>query len=291
LTNRARRLSSPTNWGAHELNALFRGHTAAAEEDGTYKLLYLGRDNYRIEFRTPTFQMTRVVRKEGGYTVRSLPVSPTVEEYVWKSLPIVPIGFDSKDLVRAIVDRPLGGRKVRCVEFDTIDGLKKESNEVCVDAETGTFAYIRADIRAYTYSDFFRFGDALFPRHILIEEGDIRIEIDQMVKPIEGPLDPSLMEPPPGATFYPFCTEFRLAVARDRLQPKAGPGTNIEEIQVRGEVLPDGKMRNAVVDTASRAELRAEALDLVSRWTFQPATCDGKPINSWTTISIQFQGR
>ena len=74
-------------------------------------------------------------------------------------------------------------------------------------------------------------------------------------------------------------------------QPKIGSGGRDVDVAIRGVIGSDGKVRQAVVQSAERDDLGAEALDLVRQWVFAPAVCDGHPNEEVATFIVHFHGR
>jgi outer membrane biosynthesis protein TonB len=50
-------------------------------------------------------------------------------------------------------------------------------------------------------------------------------------------------------------------------------------------------VHQAVVQSAERPDLGAEALTLVQQWVFSPAVCDGRPSTEEATLVMHFQRR
>lgn len=60
-------------------------------------------------------------------------------------------------------------------------------------------------------------------------------------------------------------------------------------VTVKMEVLADGHVANATIDTYSgHPDLDAAALQSVSLWSFSPGTKDGKPEARWVRVPVEF---
>jgi TonB family protein len=72
--------------------------------------------------------------------------------------------------------------------------------------------------------------------------------------------------------------------------PAAAREDKIEGTVVVNTVIDEqGRVRNpTVADSSGNAELDQEAVDTVARWTFEPATLDGRPVEVYYTITIRF---
>jgi len=54
-------------------------------------------------------------------------------------------------------------------------------------------------------------------------------------------------------------------------------------------ITPDGTVRDAKVTTSLDKDLDKKALEAVSKWKFQPATKDGKPVAFRTVVEVNFR--
>jgi TonB family protein len=74
-------------------------------------------------------------------------------------------------------------------------------------------------------------------------------------------------------------------------QPKPGNAGHDTDILVRGMVGVDGKIHDPVVQASDRADLNAEALQIVGQWEFTPAMCNGLANTMQVDIVLHFRGR
>lgn len=205
--------------------------------------------------------------------------------------PIHLVQFDSEDVIHEIVDREVGGRLARCIEFDTVRGQNTDSNEICVDPDNSTLVSQKLGHEQIENSDFFPFAGVLMPGKITYSYGGkISIEISQnMTELVDA--TPNVLAPPPDATIRKMCTAFRRALGVSMPQPKPGPLDSNFEVVVRGYVGEDGKVRQSVVQESDRPDLNAEALRVAQNWVFTSAMCDGKPYATDVALTLHFQGR
>jgi hypothetical protein len=47
--------------------------------------------------------------------------------------------FDKSDTIQSITPATLFGRRAKCIQFETVNGRDRQSNEICVDEELGTY--------------------------------------------------------------------------------------------------------------------------------------------------------
>ena len=74
-------------------------------------------------------------------------------------------------------------------------------------------------------------------------------------------------------------------------QPKEGNGGRNVDVVIRGIISKDGKVREAVVQSAEHPDLGTEALALVQQWVFTPAVCNGDPNPQEAEFIVHFHGR
>ena len=87
------------------------------------------------------------------------------------------------------------------------------------------------------------------------------------------------------------CENFRRAYAENTPQPAQSGSPDVRDVKVLGMIGTDGHVYGLKAIEQSEPELNAEAIALVSTWTFAPATCGGKPA-AWETIfTVHFKGR
>lgn len=102
---------------------------------------------------------------------------------------------------------------------------------------------------------------------------------------------PAPLPPPPVPD--PLRTEARLD-ARSELQPPYPPSEqraqNEGSVTVRILIGPDGRVKQVdKVKATSDAFFRATEQQALRHWRFKPATLDGKPVESRTTMTVRFR--
>jgi hypothetical protein len=229
----------------------------------------------------------------GGHlaTVRTAELPPADVDIVLRLTPIYLLRFDGEDVIRRIVQKAAAGKNARCIEFDTIKGQKVENNEICIDPANGTLVLVNADDELIENSDFFPFAGALMPGKITYSFAGIRkLEISQTMTELED-ANENVLAAPPDAQIRTFCKTFRRPIGVSMPQPKAGTGGRDVDVAIRGIIGVDGKIHEAVVQSAERADLGAEALSLIQQWVFTPGMCDGSPNTNEATFIVHFHGR
>ncbi len=229
----------------------------------------------------------------GGHlaTVRTSELAPSEIETVFRLAPIILSHFDDEDVIHSIVDKASGGKKIRCVEFDTIRGQKIDNNEICVDQSNGTLVSQKAGNELIENSEFFPFAGELLPAKITYTFAGVRkMEISQVVTELTE-VSENVLAAPPAAEVRDFCKTVRRATGISMPQPKEGHGGRNVDVVIRGIISTDGRVHEAVVQSAENPDLGTEALALVQQWTFRPCLCDGDPNNQEAEFIVHFHGR
>ncbi|HWY07732.1 MAG TPA: energy transducer TonB [Candidatus Acidoferrales bacterium] len=224
-------------------------------------------------------------------TVRTSELAPPEIETVFRLAPIILSHFDDEDVIHSIVDKASGGKKIRCVEFDTIRGQKIDNNEICVDPSNGTLISQKAGNELIENSEFFAFAGELLPAKITYSFAGVRkMEISQIVTELTE-VSENVLAAPPSAEIRDFCKTVRRATGISMPQPKEGHGGRNVDVVIRGIIATDGRVHEAVVQSAEDPDLGTEALALVRQWTFTPCLCDGDPNNQKAEFLVHFHGR
>jgi hypothetical protein len=229
----------------------------------------------------------------GGHlaTVRTSELPPPEMDTVMRLTPIYLVWFADDDVIHAIVDKAAGGKRIRCVEFDTIRGQKIEDNELCVDHSNGTLVLEKIGDELVENSEFFSFAGALLPAKIAYSFAGVRkLEISQTMTELADESE-NVLVAPPEAQVRNFCKTYRRAIGTSMPQPKAGNGGRNIDVAIRGIISTDGRVHEAVVQSTEHDDLGAEALTLVQQWVFTPAVCDGNPNTEEAMFIVHFHGR
>ena len=112
--------------------------SSSGPQEGTFTRVVVQGTGRREESRFGEYHSLDIWA--GGHlaTVRSSELPPAEINTVMRLTPIYLLRFADDDVIHAIVDKAAVGKKIRCIEFDTIRGQKIENNELCVDHSNGT---------------------------------------------------------------------------------------------------------------------------------------------------------
>jgi hypothetical protein len=292
LLERAHAVSLAPNLPNLERTVTFRVfNSGSADEEGTFTRVVVQGTGARDEITFGDYHIINVWA--GGHlaTTRTRELAPPDVVTVMRLTPISLIRFDHEDVIQAITARQMGGRSLRCIEFDTIAGQKSENNELCMDVGNGTLVSEKLGEELIENSDFFPFAGALIPGKITSSDSGIpKIEISQTMTELMD-ATPNVLAAPPNAQILHFCTTFRRPLGESMPQPKPGNGGEDFDVVVRGIIGEDGKVHDAVVQSSERPDVNSEALGLIQQWVFTPGLCNGRPNPTEASFMLHFQAR
>jgi periplasmic protein TonB len=120
--------------------------------------------------------------------------------------------------------------------------------------------------------------------------------VDLGYKPVRpGPVDvePAPPKPMPTPAAEPVRTAAVMLGSSELLPPYPAAEERAERegtVTVRLLVGPDGRVKSVEkVSAASEAFWRATERHALRNWRFKPATVDGKPVESWKTLTVKFE--
>jgi hypothetical protein len=217
-------------------------------------------------------------------------IAPPEIETVYNITPIRIPRFDGEDVIHRIVTKAVAAKNARCIEFDTIKGQTIENNEFCLDPANDTLILSKTGDELIENSDFFSFAGQLLPSKITYTFAGVRkLQISQAMTELKS--TDSVLTAPADAQIGIFCKAYRRPIGVSMPQPKAGNGGRDIDVAIRGIIGVDGKIHEAVVQSAERADLGEVALNLVRQWVFTPGMCDGSPNTTESIFMVHFHGR
>jgi len=258
---------------------------------GSYSRLYARPGNVREEFTFGDFHLVRIGLRDRIAFIGASRVLPPEEREMLRLIPIRLWRLDGEDLVKNIVQSSKAGQPVRCVEFDTIRGAEKSSNELCFHASTGAQVSFRAGKDELINSEFFDFSGSQQPAHIQqYSNGLLVMDIHVTRRVITDTISDDMFTPPAGAEIGLRCRTFQRAFGQSMPQPP-GNGDQVTDIIVHAIIGADGRVHDPAVESSDRPDLNDSALEVVRAWTFTPAMCNGKPNQQEANLVVHFHGR
>jgi hypothetical protein len=291
LLEHANSISTPHEFAGYEQVITFQSFSPSGSQSGRFTSVVHGPRSYRDEYEFGDYDLLVVVNGNLIADVGDRGKAPLEVRRMTRLNRPYTARFDQSDIIRSIQDSQVNGRPARCIEFDTVVGEKNEANEICLDAQLGVVLRAHANNETITNSDFFAYRDTYLPAHITYEQADLRMELEQAKKEIEGPFDPDFLTPPPNATVGKVCTTYRRPFGQVMTQPTPGGGSEKVDVMLHGTVRTDGGIRSVSIDRSDRADLNPEAIKLFSTWRFSPAICDGRAIEVPADVTLHFEGR
>jgi hypothetical protein len=202
--------------------------------------------------------------------------------------PLIIGRFDGSDTIHSIKPATLFGRRAKCIQFETVNGRTRQSNEIWVDEEQGNLIRWNVGEDLVDNTDYSAFEGVLLPGHIRhYINGKLRMEVEQKFSVINGPVDWAALTPPNPATLRQ-CQQYRGPIIQSAPQPTSAGAGPWYDVQVHGVIGPDGHVSEASVLTNGRPELEQQAVQIVSGWIFSPGVCNGKPVPVAAELVVHF---
>jgi TonB family protein len=289
LLERANHLSTPSLWPANEMTLRFRVAAPAPGDpfDGEYVSSVGGAELRRQHWRYGAYEYTQIRNGQRLSLTGSQTPQPAVVSLLNEMAPIYLVRFDNQDVIRSIAD---SSPDTRCIRFDTVTGDRLQSNAVCVDPRNGWLLSVRTGDTLTRNSNFFPFQGSFLPGHIeRWSAGRKVIELDETVV-LKSDYPEDYFTVPESSTGF-ICQQFRRAFEVNTPQPPPGSSIQITDIRLQGLIDTNGRVLSLKPIESSHPDLNEEAIKLVSTWTYQPATCEGKTVTWGTTFTVHFKGR
>ena len=288
LLERANAVSHPNHFMPnHRFDVTFRAYDLdGSTQDGTANTIISG-DIERYEVILGAYHAISIHYPDK--IVQNAYVPPPLETLELNSLTPLLIGrFDKSDTIHSIAPATLFGRSAKCIRFETVNGRTHQSNEICVDSELGNLVRWNVGEDLIEDSDFSSSEGILLPTHIRhYINGKLRMEIEQKFSVIDGPIDWAALTPPHPTTLG-TCKQYRGPIIQSAPQPDSAGGGPWYDVEVHGVIGNDGRVHEAAVLPAGRADLEKQALQIVSEWVFSPGLCNGKPITVDADLVVHF---
>ena len=263
--------------------------------DGIYSLLWNGPDQWREEITFPGYSEVQVGGKGVVFLKRSVDVLPYRISQLETAL-----GFSSNfgvgrfnqslmkdETVKSIRQEKLAGETAECIKIVSPD---KNTREVCVDPRTGL---VNRQKQGLADAEFTPIGSKIFPRSIsLTRDGKRIVEIHITQFETGQWFSPDRFAPPAGAVSGDGCMNpLRGAKVKDvtPVYPQMAKVAHIQGV-VATEALMDknGTFQGLHIISTDSPLLNQSAVDAVKQWRYQPATCNGQPVDSEAVIEVRY---
>jgi TonB family protein len=212
----------------------------------------------------------------------------------------VALGYGTLPLIDSFVrsePRPgetikkMRNRKVNDVEAECVEMITEEKipREVCVDSATKTL--VRPE--GFRDSGLAPVGPKLSPRFLSYQEQKTTLAEVHVTELQAGDKNPaSMFEPPPGAASKSGCMNPVPGRRTVKVAPKYPEPDRAGHVQGTVSVYTligtAGIPRNVKVVYGVSPTLDESSLTAVQQWRYEPATCDGKPVETETVITVHY---
>lgn len=263
----------------------------ASVVDGSYTETWVSKAQWRRETDLGDFRRVQIVAGKKLWVVDSM----TVFLREMADIPgITDINKLRPDQWKSGKDHDINGIRVHCLE----NSLSAKW-EACFETASGTlyaelspsYPPTEGDKRVCLHSDYQKFGEYTVARSYECQDGRHRkLQARVVDLATYTTQDPTLFVPPEGAKESTNClgaSKPPAVIHRvDPSTPRAFSGTNVVTINVVVGI--DGNPHNLQVISAPNRDYDEAALEAVRQWRFNPATCDGEPMEVLIQVETEF---
>lgn len=258
--------------------------------DGTYALLENTPDQWREEIVFPGYSELRVGTNGLVYLKRSTDFEPYRISQLRRA-----IGMDEQfrpgpypgDVIKKIREKKISGAKANCVEIATEEAY---TYDVCVDEISGMLTRNKEGI---TEGDFQQIGTKVFPHSILLKQnGKTLVQVAVTELSIGNSFSSALFQSQPGAISNPGCLN---AVPSHRIKNVAPVYPEADKlahkqgtVAVYVVVGTDGRLHRLRAVQGVTPTLNDSALTSIAKWEYEPATCNGNPVETETVLEVHY---
>ncbi len=294
LLERAVQVSTPATWTNVEIDIHF--HVGSPEpgepSEGDYSLNV---GNWwklrRHEWHYGTYSLVLVRNGDRFNQLISEGTKPAFTNMITDTSPIDLVRFNHEDVIRSIADGPNGSA---CIQFDVVFGDRMQNGEICVDKQNWLDSFQTPGDLTTVHSEFFHYQNVFLPAHVERSVGNVQQFVFEQTVRERTDFPSDFFAVPENSTIHGIeaCKEFRRGHPFYAPQPEPiGSSQTVTDIQLAGIVGADGHVFNLKPMDYLYPELNKQAVEIVSTWTYTPASCDGKVTGWSTTFVVQFRGR
>ena len=268
---------------------------------GDYGMVWLSEDRWREELKFAEFQRLRIGAPGGFQQVRTPDYShPIIFDLDQAFDEAAALDLEPNETVQKLKSRKLHGALLDCAR---IQKDRKVDRELCFDPSSGSLLHSEphsswfnqsADPLIIDYADPQAFAEKLVPRHIHGDQGGwARFDIAVTSLESRPTVSEAALTPPANSEFWPIChATFVTAQAKHTKGPDfpaaARQGHLQGSVSLYAQIDPDGSISHLFTLQAGSRDFEAAARKAVQQWSYNPATCDGKPIRAETLIDVTF---
>jgi len=268
--------------------------------DGSYRLLWNGPEQWREEISFPGYTEVQVGGKEKVWIQRSTDFIPfrifqlhaalgfgsSLGTDAGRSGSFVHTGLSPKDKVKKLRSRKQHGDKLTCVETEN---EVKSTLEICVNDSTGNL--FRG--ASYDDSDYQPVSGKIFPRFLsFVEDGKTVAKVNVSDLSASGQFPPDSFTPLAGVSPEAGCMNpmpYRRIKSVAPEYPQDARQQHLEGMAVVDVWIGiDGVPRVRKVVASPSASLGTSSVNAITAWRYEPAACNGKPVQVETVLRINY---
>jgi TonB family protein len=265
--------------------------------DGSYLLFWNGPEQWREEITFPGYSEVQVGGKDIVFLKRSTDFVPLRIDQLRSTLgygtgmirlgSFIHVAPMPDETVKKIHDQTINGAKAVCAE---VAGRENRTRELCVDKSTG--GLIREN--SFRDRDMMPIGTKLFPRFLSYgEKGKVLVEVQiTELKTTEQPPS-SAFQPPPEAVSKPGCMNPIPGRLLRKVMPRYPESERQSRVQgrvaIHALIGKDGVPGQFRIVSSVTPALDKASLEAVQQWRYEPATCNGIPVDIETLLTVIFQ--
>jgi len=270
--------------------------------DGSYQLLWNGPDQWREEIHFPGYTEVQVGGKGTIFIQRSTDFYPLRISNLRAALGFGSEGVDlnlrgvrsltrsgatPKDKIKKVRERKDHSTPETCVEYER---PSEHSWEICTNDSTKTL--VRSP-RTFADKDLQPVGGKVYPRSLSYsEEGKTlaKAEVTELTTP--GQFSPDSFVPPSGISSQAGCMNPTPAVLVKKRAPEYPENARQQRIQglvaLDARIGADGVVKIGKVVVSASPELNQSSINALQEWRYEPATCNGKPVEVETILEVKY---
>ncbi len=269
--------------------------------DGTLELLWNGPAQWREEIHFPGYSEVDVGGKGTVWIKRSTDFIPIDIFHLYQALgfgttvlgsesaSLFALYLTSKDNIAKVHSEKRHGEKLTCYQIARED---IHSSEICIRDATGTLA---RDPQ-FEDSDFMTIDGKSFPGLLSMAQNGkalATVRVTQLATPATLPLN--AFDPLSGVSPQAGCmnpTPDRIVKKVVPEYPQAARQRHIEgSVGVDVRIGTDGVTRIGKTVSSPNPDLERSTLAAIRGWRYQPATCEGQPVEVETVLIVNYSLR
>jgi TonB family protein len=293
LQSRAKALSLLREEGVEpfRLHARFRLlQLEHGELEGSYVLIWMGRDRWREEVRAGNFMAVEVGEGEKVWRLSTDYHDPLridqLKGALWVSFP----ELSRRDKARRARRRTVDGEPALCVK---VQGFP-DDEEYCFEPSTGVLLQRRRDSVVRTWSEYVPFGAKLVARKSTVSDGS-KPAVEVEVSAIDSPagVEDEIFRAPDGSRLVRHCRDMSAPEADKMTDPEFPPRLRARvrrrTVWLKMEVGEDGVPRHFSLHRPAEEAFNQAAFQAVQQWRFKPAKCGTEPVPTSIKVEINFR--